>query len=294
MAWFDRRAFDRWCDTVVEQIRFRPDRHTVREELAAHYEDHVRDLLRIGYEEPLARERSLAAMGDAESIGKALDKAHKPWLGWLWLGSRWMVAALLALLIFGALSYELPLLHTLEPAQREGDYEPDGPLHFSAESKEEKMNFHREKIGMGTAVIERGGNTISVPYAAAWCNTYEYDGETYEDIWVSLVVAVDDRNPFDETSYYPFVNELVLTFDDGTYYDSHYYDEVIGTDENGNAVWGPADGNLSGSTLGTDPFRSVYHLWISPRAQRGEWMELSYPYGDPWSIRIQWEEAGGS
>ena len=80
--------FDAWCKEVVSRVRFWPDREAIRKELAAHYEDSVRDYLRIDYEEELAKSRALAAMGDAAEVGNGLDKAHKPWLGWLWGGSR--------------------------------------------------------------------------------------------------------------------------------------------------------------------------------------------------------------
>ena len=78
------KDFQTWCRTVTGQVRFKPDRWEIAKELEAHYEDRVRDLERLGYDRPLAEERSLKAMGDPEEVGRAMDKAHKPWLGWLW------------------------------------------------------------------------------------------------------------------------------------------------------------------------------------------------------------------
>ena len=65
--------FRSWQAAVLAQVRFRPDRAAIEKELTAHYEDHVRDLERVGYDRKLAEQRALAAMGDAEAIGKALD-----------------------------------------------------------------------------------------------------------------------------------------------------------------------------------------------------------------------------
>ena len=48
------REFYQWRDSVVKQVRFRPDRTAVAEELTAHYEDHVKDLERLGYDRSLA------------------------------------------------------------------------------------------------------------------------------------------------------------------------------------------------------------------------------------------------
>ena len=77
------KAWDTWRDKVVDQVRFWPDRAAIARELDAHYEDHVNDLERFGFAHELAQERALNAMGDAEEVGRAMDKAHKPGLGWL-------------------------------------------------------------------------------------------------------------------------------------------------------------------------------------------------------------------
>lgn len=94
----DYKRWPIWCAHALEHVRFRPDRKGIEKELTAHYEDHCRDLERIGYEPDLAAERALQAMGDADEVGAALDKAHKPWLGWLWEASRVLTAGLLLLL----------------------------------------------------------------------------------------------------------------------------------------------------------------------------------------------------
>ena len=100
------REFYQWRDSVVKQVRFRPDRTAVAEELTAHYEDHVKDLERLGYDRSLAESRALDAMGDAEEIGRALDKAHKPWLGWLWLVSKALaVLSVIVVLLYGGSNY---------------------------------------------------------------------------------------------------------------------------------------------------------------------------------------------
>ena len=91
--------FQVWCQTVTDRVRFKPDRYFIAEELKAHYEDHVKNLERLGYERELAQERALASMGDPVEIGLAMDRAHKPWLGWLWTVSRWLVLALFLVLL---------------------------------------------------------------------------------------------------------------------------------------------------------------------------------------------------
>ena len=80
--------FLNWRATVLERVRFKPDRAAIAAELTAHYEDHVRDLERLDYPLKLAKQRALLAMGDPEEVGRGLDRVHKPWLGWLWKVSR--------------------------------------------------------------------------------------------------------------------------------------------------------------------------------------------------------------
>nr|WP_326185618.1 permease prefix domain 1-containing protein [uncultured Oscillibacter sp.] len=90
-------AWRGWVREVLEQVRFRPDHQAIQKELLAHLEDGRADLERLGYPRDLAMERALRAMGDAGEVGRALDRAHKPWLGWLWQVSRWLAALALAL-----------------------------------------------------------------------------------------------------------------------------------------------------------------------------------------------------
>lgn len=88
-------AWRGWCREVLRQVRFWPDHQAIQRELVAHLEDGRADLLRLGYDRDLAEERVLQGMGDPVEIGRALDRAHQPWLGWLWQVSR--VLAVLAL-----------------------------------------------------------------------------------------------------------------------------------------------------------------------------------------------------
>lgn len=103
-----RDDFQIWVDAVCEQVRFSPDRKGIARELRIHYEDHCRDLERLHYERSLAAERALRAMGNAQEVGQALDKVHKPWLGWLWEGTRVLVlvlAVLAAVMLFRGTSW---------------------------------------------------------------------------------------------------------------------------------------------------------------------------------------------
>lgn len=84
---------NRWCREVIGHIRFKPDRDRVWDELQAHIEDRCEGMRERGMEAEEAERRAVAAMGDPAEVGKALDKAHKPWLGWLWIFSKVVVIA---------------------------------------------------------------------------------------------------------------------------------------------------------------------------------------------------------
>jgi len=89
---------------VVRQVRFWPDRTEIRQEL----EDHIDDLLEDADAPPADEGTYIAAhMGEAETVGRALNAVHNPWLGWLWYASRLvlvvLVLAAVPFLILGAL-----------------------------------------------------------------------------------------------------------------------------------------------------------------------------------------------
>lgn len=270
------REFYQWRDSVVKQVRFRPDRTAVAEELTAHYEDHVKDLERLGYDRSLAESRALDAMGDAEEIGRALDKAHKPWLGWLWLVSRWGVIACAVLIAFFCLLGSFAgLKDDLTPVRREGDYEPEG-LHIVGEGSPERGDSVRIALGHGTSTVERAGYTLSVPYAAAWeqplisGNT----GGPCVQYWYTIVVAADDWRFWDSGPV--GIRSMLTAVDDaGRTYDT---------------AWDPDGGNLLPTLVDSDLFRAVYYFYTWSPEPPGEWLEISYPYGDPWSIRVEWGE----
>ena len=92
-------SFDNWCFHAAAHIRFKPDRPAVEQELREHMEDHFNALLAEGKTAQEAERLTLAAMGDADETGAALARVHKPYLGWLYVAAKWVVA-LSAILLF--------------------------------------------------------------------------------------------------------------------------------------------------------------------------------------------------
>ena len=78
----------KWCRETIANVRFKPDRDRIWDELIAHIEDRTEDMKSRGYTEEEAETRAVAAMGDPAEVGKQLNAVHKPWLGWLWVASK--------------------------------------------------------------------------------------------------------------------------------------------------------------------------------------------------------------
>lgn len=73
----------------------------VRTEIEGHIEDHMESLLELGYDEKLAEERTMAAMGDPEEVGRELNKQYP--LFWL-VVSRVITAVMVLVILTGLLS----------------------------------------------------------------------------------------------------------------------------------------------------------------------------------------------
>lgn len=97
-----RPEFAHWCNLTCGYIRFRPDRGPVYRELMDHLRDSAQALEEAGMESREAVLRAVEQMGDPEETGRQLDRSHNPFLGWLWLCSRWALGIAFVLALFSA------------------------------------------------------------------------------------------------------------------------------------------------------------------------------------------------
>lgn len=86
-----------FINTVCEQIKYKPIRNSISEELENHIEEAKENYMQDGLQEKEAEEKAIIQMGDAEEIGKKLNKIHKPKLDWR------LLIILMVLLGFGFL-----------------------------------------------------------------------------------------------------------------------------------------------------------------------------------------------
>ena len=250
----ENRNWALWCAHVLARVRFTPDHKAIEKELTAHYQDHCRDLERIGYEQSLAEERALTAMGDAGEVGLALDRAHKPWLGWLWEASRVLAAGLLLLLAVTLLGNSRYVLG--EMIERTAD----------------QFTYQAPPASADCVVTE-----YATLYLAPGAVTERPEGgyEAKVDLWVE---TEDFR-----TDFLPWIQRYLSAVDDRGPI------PLGGADENG--VW--PDNYLSRGysrwTYGWTRHQVTLSLMLD---HRPEWVEITYPYGgNDWVLRAEWEAA---
>lgn len=86
-----------FLNNVCDKIKYKPIRNEISEELKNHIEEQKEDFIKSGIEEKLAEEKAIENMGNAEELGKRLNKIHKPKLDWK------LVLLILILIVFGIL-----------------------------------------------------------------------------------------------------------------------------------------------------------------------------------------------
>lgn len=86
-----------FLDNVCNQIKYKPIRENIAEELKSHIEEIKENYILEGLKEIDAEEKAIKQMGDGEEIGKKLNKIHRPKFDWK------LVLIILVLLCFGGL-----------------------------------------------------------------------------------------------------------------------------------------------------------------------------------------------
>lgn len=72
-----------FLENVCNEIKYKPIREDISEELSLHIQEQKEEYIKEGLEENVAEERAVSNMGEAEEIGKKLNKIHKPKFDWI-------------------------------------------------------------------------------------------------------------------------------------------------------------------------------------------------------------------
>ncbi len=77
------REKDRFLDDVIKYVKYPFVRADIRIELGNHISDRIEDYMEDGLVYDVAEKKSIYDMGDAKEIGRALNKEHNPFVGWM-------------------------------------------------------------------------------------------------------------------------------------------------------------------------------------------------------------------
>ncbi len=91
------KEWDDYLNSMLKHVKFTPDRKKIRQEFGEHMEDMFDDYISDGMSEEDAKNSVLENIGDAEDIGKMMNKAHNALIGWIWQGLK--IALVITLII---------------------------------------------------------------------------------------------------------------------------------------------------------------------------------------------------
>lgn len=86
-----------FLESVCEQIKYKPIRKDIAEELENHLEESKENYMQEGLGDKEAEEKAISQMGDSKEIGRELNKIHRPKLDWK------LLLIIFVLLCFGAI-----------------------------------------------------------------------------------------------------------------------------------------------------------------------------------------------
>lgn len=219
-----------YIDRVLKQVHFRHDHGEIRREL----DEHIEDLLEAV--EPEDEAACIAEhMGDAEELGKALNKEHNPVLGWIWLLARRLCIAMAVLLLLPTLNLVFSGVGTgidLLRGYRDNDFHGAVVERMDAKAagKVYEVNIRVDELVLyEDGTLEMRYRTWQDPFGKGHPWSFSLGNCFYDDLgnqyfgggysgggWVSLHQA--DLDGFD-----PAASAVVINYD---YSGGHFYAEI--------------------------------------------------------------------
>ena len=151
------RYIEQWCDTAVSYIRFPPDRPAVRQELLEHMQDKYDGYVEEGMSLSDAECRVIREMGSDRETGLLLRKVHKPYLGWVWRVTQWLLVIALILAVYNGIRWAGDLYISDE-----------SPLLFPQDLFESTADDSGKRVLYPGCTANSDGYTFTVTKAACW------------------------------------------------------------------------------------------------------------------------------
>ena len=270
------RYIEQWCDTAVSYIRFKPDRPPVRQELLEHMQDKYDDYVGRGMEPSEAERQTIREMGSEYETGKLLNKTHKPYLGWVWQATRWLVGLMVVLVIWNGIQWALDLhIRDVESVFLQHQY--DVYTDTAYQSEDGRIRNERILYLEPNCSACSDGYTFTVTKAAYWEGMYENE----ETNGFYFLLEVSNPRPWmgytDTPRWFSAVDSL-----GNCYYNMYESDRTTGT--------APA---VVGNGMRTGLFTWTFDMWVENYcSQEAEWLELRYDR-DGRDLRLRIDLTGG-
>lgn len=253
--------FQAWVRRAVSRIVLTQDRIRAGRELLDHMEDNYRENLDQGIAPPEAESRTIAAMGDADTVAYQLGAVHRPFWGYFQTYSRRVLAviACLTLLCFSGRiiaelfftdGYEQPAYVRYDPYRDTSVY--DGVCQLD-------RTFYSSP---GTAVSS-DGYTFTLTETALWHSAYtDNAGQPKAEDRLHFRIRVTNPRPWadheDISRWFWAVDDL------GNYYCASYEAST-------------AAPSVQSSVYHTGPLTYLHDLYLTDYAsQEAQWIEIHY------------------
>ncbi|MGM9522337.1 MAG: permease prefix domain 1-containing protein [Oscillospiraceae bacterium] len=238
-------SFEYYANKAAGYIKYKPERKEVYEELYAHLEDKFDGLVSAGLPEREAEKLTLRAMGDADEVGRALAKVHRPFWGYFLRLTK-------VLLVITVLQFFISVFNLPEYLDR-----------WSGESDVEQRLWNSPEAG-------------EVFYYPD-CRDSS-DGYTFT---VTRVMTHDAKTESGE-EYHPFYF-TVKSFNLRLWIDCAEVREFYAVDSFGNLYYPDstiprekAERSLVGNYYYDGPFTYKYEMWLEGYVGGAEWVEIRY------------------
>lgn len=96
---------ENWCFEAVEKIKYRPDRDAVYNELLQHLDDRCESFIEQGMPKDEAVRKTVEVMGDAGELSVQLAAIHRPFWGFAYSITKWLMRIVAVIALIGILSY---------------------------------------------------------------------------------------------------------------------------------------------------------------------------------------------
>ena len=271
----DKLEFLRWCAAATADIKYKPDRERVSDELYAHLEDRCAAMTDAGVPEAEAVKRSLAAMGSASETAEQLAKIHRPFWGYLLRTARWLLLISAVIALFTVPRWMLR-------QEINVGYDPYDDKYFARSEIERDDGLRSERTFYAEPMArdKSDGARFTLTKAAEWhvSGTLPDGAETdsYE-----FYICVEVFNPRPWAQYSETMREFCAVDSLGNRYKAYAESFRL------------HDQALLGSYMRSGYFTQTWHMFLAEYCSRGaEWIELRYDQSGR-DVRLRIDLTGG-